>query len=321
MKSDEYIKLDDNQPMFSKNIIILLLSIALLGTIGYIFYERIQHKNEIGVGENTIDELERSREILKQELRLTRSDYDLSKTLVKIKNTKLEEKDLLIFEKQKQIQNLLNQENITRNDLKTAKGLIASLKTDLGEYKKEVEILQVQNSKLKKQNHNLKNENESIKDLNSSISNNLIQEKTNREIEKAEVNSTLSISNYNLIGLNVKNSGKEIETEKAKRIDKLRVTFDVDPNQNAISEGKELFIAVYLPDGSLAKFELANPGAINLRNGKMIEYSDRISFKYDPNKLNPISFDWKGYDFKKGDYKIDIYNNGFKVAQKILTLK
>ncbi len=321
MKSKEYIKLDDNQPVFSKNIIILLLSIALLGTVGYIFYEKYQHKNEIGVGENTIDELERSREILKQELRLTRSDYDLSKSLVKIKDTKLEEKDLIIFEKQKQIQNILNQEKITRADLTTAKRIIASLKTDLGEYKKEIEVLQIQNSKLKNHNSKLLTENESIKDINISINNNLKQEKKIHEIEKAEVNATLSISNYKLTGVNVKNSGKEVETERARRIDKLRITFDVDPNQNSIAENKELFIAVYLPDGSLGKFEAVNNGMINLRNGKTTEYSDKITFKYDPTKNNPISFDWKGYDFKKGDYKIDIYNNGFKIAQKILTLK
>jgi len=320
MKPEEYIKIDD-QPTFSKNIIILLLSIALLGTIGYIFYEKVQHSKEIIIGESTIDELERSRELLKQELRLTRSDYDISKTLVKIKDTKLEEKDRIIFEKQKKIQNLLNQDKISRNDINTAKRLITSLRTDLGEYKREIEILQVQNSRLRKHNTALAKENTSINNDKTLALNSLQNEKNERANERVEVNSTLSISNYNLVGINVKNSGKEVESGKAKRIDKLQISFDVDPNSNSVSETKELFIAIHLPDGSLGKFDNANSGIIALRSGQEVEYSDRISFSYDSVKSNPIIFDWKGYSFTKGIYKIDIYNNGFKIGQQTLVLK
>lgn len=320
MKNEECIKLE-NHPVFSKNIIILLLSIALIGTVGYIFYERIQHDKDIEIGDNTIDKLERSRELLKQELRITRSDYDVSKALVRMKNANIKERDHLIFEKQKMIQNILNQNEISTKDLKKAGNLILSLKSDLGEYKREIEILEIQNSRLKKNNSSLLAKNKSILDQNVTIQNNLQSEKNARETDKIEVNSTLSISNYNLVGLNVKNSGKEVETGRAKRIDKLNISFDVDPNLNALTESKELFIAIYLPNGELGKFEGANNGTISLRSGKSVEYSDRIIFNYDPNKLNPISFSWKGYNFNKGEYKIDIYSNGFKVAQRTLKLK
>lgn len=320
MESEEYIKLD-NQPAFSKNIIIILLSIALLGTIIYLFYEKSQHKKELRVGENSIDELERSREILKQELRLTRADYDISKSLVKVKDIKLKEKDQLIFDKQKKIQELLNQDVISNNDLNTARKLIGSLKSDLGEYKKEIEILQIKNTRLANHNSILANENKTVIQQNKQIKNDLNNEIIERENDKKEYISTLSISNYTISGLKHNILGKETETEKAKRIDLLRISFDVDPNPAAISENKELFIAIYLPDGSLGKFDDATSGNINLKNGKTIAYSDRITFKYDANKLNPIRFDWKGYNFKKGEYKIDIYNNGLKVAQRILVLK
>lgn len=320
MESEEYIKLD-NQPAFSKNIIIILLSIALLGTIIYLFYEKSQHKKELRVGENSIDELERSREILKQELRLTRADYDISKSLVKVKDIKLKEKDQLIFDKQKKIQELLNQDVISNNDLNTARKLIGSLKSDLGEYKKEIEILQIKNTRLANHNSILANENKTVIQQNKQIKNDLNKEIVERENDKKEYISTLSISNYTISGLKHNILGKETETERAKRIDLLRISFDVDPNPAAASENKELFIAIYLPDGSLGKFDDAISGNINLKNGKTIAYSDRINFKYDANKLNPISFDWKGYNFKKGEYKIDIYNNGLKVAQRILVLK
>ncbi|MBF0597584.1 coiled-coil domain-containing protein [Faecalibacter rhinopitheci] len=320
MKQKEYIEID-NKPTFSKNMIILLLSIALLGTVGYNLYMKQQHNKILGIDNATINDLERSREILKQELRITRSDYDTAKTQILDKDVDLQEKDRKIFEKQKKIQNILNQQTISKEDLSTAKRLIVSLKTELGEYKRQIEVLKIQNAKLKNENTQLAEVNQEVTDKNISISKNLEIAHTENEAQKANVNATLAISNYNLSGVKVRNSGKEVETDKASRINKLRVSFDVDSNANSIAEKKELFVAIYKPDGTLGKFEGANPGKIPLRSGANVEFSDRVSFDYDPKSGNKISFDWKDYNFPKGEYKIDIYQNGFKIAQNKILLK
>ena len=34
-----------------------------------------------------------------------------------------------------------------------------------------------------------------------------------------------------------------------------------------------------------------------------------------------VNFDWVDYDFPKGEYKIDIYQNGYKVGQNVITLR
>jgi len=320
MKGKEYINLD-NKPTFSKNMIILLLAIALVGTIGYIIYDKQNNKKEEGIESLTINDLERSREILKQELRIARADYDTAKTQVSTKNVDLEEKDRQIFDKQKRIQNLLNQEEISKEDINQAKRLIVSLKTDLGEYKRQIEVLREQNKHLQNKNETLTQENLVASDLNKKISEDLDKVTTEKELEKSNVNATLSISNYELTGLRVKNSGKEVETNRASRINKVRVTFNVDANNNSISEGKELFVAIYKPDGKLGRFDGANAGQIPLRSGNVVDYSDRVRFNYDAKQGNKIVFDWKDYDFPKGEYKIDIYQNGFKIGQSKINLK
>ncbi|MBS7332040.1 coiled-coil domain-containing protein [Faecalibacter bovis] len=320
MKTKEYTNLE-TKPTFSKNIIILLLSIALLGTIGYILYEKKRHDRELGSGADTIDDLERSREVLKQELRIARAEYDTAKVAIVNKDADMQEKDRQIFEKQKQIQNILNNEEISKEDIRKAKRLIASLKTELGEYRKQIEVLTQQNKRLQSKNEELTNQNELVVEKNKAIEEDLSTVTKEKEAQRANVNSTLAISNYTLTGLRVKSSGKEIETEKASRINKLRVTFEVDPNQNAVQENKELFIAIYKPDGELGRFEGANSGNIPLRSGKTVDYSDRVVFKFDPKNGNKINFDWKDYNFPKGEYKIDIYQNGFKIAQNKISLK
>lgn len=320
MKTKEYTNLD-TKPTFSKNIIILLLSIALLGTFGYILFEKKSHEREVGIGASIIDDLERSREVLKQELRIARAEYDTAKIAIVNKDAEMLEKDRLIFEKQKQIQNILNNDEISKEDINKAKRLISSLKTELGEYRRQIEVLTQQNERLKSKNEALSEENALVSEKNKAISEDLVNVTNEKEVNRMNVNSTLAISNYSLTGLKVKSSGKEVETEKASRINKLRVAFEVDPNTNAIEENKELFIAIYKPDGELGRFEGSNPGNIPLRSGKNVEYSDRVIFKFDPIKGNKISFDWKDYSFPKGEYKIDIYQNGFKIAQNKISLK
>lgn len=320
MSSKEYVNLD-NKPTFSKNMIILLLSIALLGTVGYIIYDKQSHNKDITTVDVTINDLERSREILKQELRIARADYDTAKTQILTKDADLQEKDRQIFEKQKRIQSILNQEEISKDDIKQAKRLITSLKTELDEYKRQIEILREQNKDLQNKNEYLAQENIQAHEKNKEISTNLEKVTTEKEIEKAKVNATLSISNYELTGLKVRNSGKEVETNRASRINKMRVAFSVDPNNSAFSEEKEIFVAIYKPDGKIGKFDGANAGQIPLRSGKVAEYSDRVKFNYNAKEGNKIVFDWKDYDFPKGEYKIDIYQNGFKIAQNRIELK
>ena len=195
METKEYTNLD-TKPTFTKNIIILLLSIALLGTLGYILYEKKTHERELGIGADTIDDLERSREVLKQELRIARADYDTAKIAIVNKDAEMLEKDRQIFEKQKQIQNILNADEISKDDILKAKRLISSLKTELGEYRRQIEVLKQQNKRLQSKNESLSKENELVSEQNKSISEDLTNVKQEKEAQIANVNSTLAISNY-----------------------------------------------------------------------------------------------------------------------------
>ena len=51
-------------------------------------------------------------------------------------------------------------------------------------------------------------------------------------------------------------------------------------------------------------------------------YTSKVSVNYEQGKVIPVSFDLKKVEkFKEGDYKIEIYNNGFKIGQGVKTLK
>lgn len=306
---------------FIKNIIIATLAVCLLLAVFYIVYkEEANSKNSVEMQGN-INDLERSREILKQELRIVRADFDDAKTRVVKKDSSLSYQDRMILEKQKEIQSILNKEGITSDELQRAKRLISSLQTDIKVFKEEIVRLKDENLKLTNKNTALVSENSNLSDQKKTVESNLDQEKENKNNLIKETNSTLSISNYSIKGLVVKSSGREVETTRARRIDKVRVTFDLDKNLNATSENKELYVSIQKPNGEIGRFKGANSGEITLRSGSNIKYSDRVNINYNNMSGARVKFDWTDYEFPKGEYKIDIYQNGYKVGQNTITLK
>jgi len=304
---------------FSKNIIIAVLAVCLLLAVCYIVYTEEAYSKNSTEMQGNINDLERSREILKQELRIVRADFDDAKSKVTKKDVTLDNQDKLILNKQKEIQSILIKEGITSDELQRAKRLIVSLQTDINYYKEEITRLKNENKILTTKNTELTTENNSLSDQKKVVESDLNLEKKSKQNLLEETNSTLSISNYMIKGLIVRSSGKEVETDRARRIDKVRVTFDLDKNLNAVSNRKELFVTIYKPNGDIGKFKGANAGEITLRSGVKVNYSDRVSVNYNNMSGSRVSFDWIDYEFPKGEYKIDIYQNGYKVGQNVIT--
>lgn len=303
------------QPNKTKEYIIIgILGVLLLGSVSYNIIQ--SQKTEETTRLFTIDlkDEKNAKILLQKELDSLTSEFEKTKESVSVRDSLLSRRDAEIFDKQREIQNILNKNDISQSELKQARRMIAALNADIGRFKQEIIVLQKQNDSLTVANTTLNTE-------KTAISEELISEKEKAQETEANVRSTFSISNYKLTGLQVKRSGKEVETDKAKRIDKLRVSFDLDENQFAETGVKEIFIAIYKPDGTLGRFANASPGSIDTWSLGTVQYSDKIKFNYTQGSSQNISFDWEDYEFPKGTYKIDLYQNGFKIGQKSLDLR
>lgn len=303
------------QPNKTKEYIIIgILGVLLLGSVSYNIIQ--SQKTEETTRLFTIDlkDEKNAKILLQKELDSLTSEFEKTKESVSVRDSLLSRRDAEIFDKQREIQNILNKNDISQSELKQARRMIAALNADIGRFKQEIIVLQKQNDSLTVANTTLNTE-------KTAISEELISEKEKAQETEANVRSTFSISNYKLTGLQVKRSGKEVETDKAKRIDKLRVSFDLDENQFAETGVKEIFIAIYKPDGTLGRFANASPGSIDTWSLGTVQYSDKIKFNYTKGSSQNISFDWEDYEFPKGTYKIDLYQNGFKIGQKSLDLR
>ena len=304
-----------DQPKKTKEYIIIgVLAALLLGSIGYNFYQHQNNKSEMDLMEIDLKDTEQAKIILQNQLDSLTEQFELSRVDLEVKDSLLSKRDAEIFDKQKEIQNILNKSNVSESELKQARRMINALNADIARFKQEIAVLQQKNDSLIVVNDTLR--------YNSFK----LGEKANIQKQKAEatekkMRSTFSVSNYQITGLRVRNSGKEVETDKAKRIDKLRVSFDLDPNEFAESGEQEIYIAIYKPDGTLGKFTDASPGQLETCSLGSVEYSDKVAFDYTKGTKQNVTFDWEEYDFPKGTYKIDLYQNGLKIGQKSLSLR
>ena len=293
------------------------LVVALLGTWGYIIYDKNQVKETITQKETLIASTTSQKDELQKELEDAAMRYDMLKSSNSKLDSTITSKDREISEKRTRIQTLLNKTNATQAELAEAKGLINSLNGDIEGYKNQVEVLQGQKIQLVQQKAVVTHERDlARKDYDSATV--VIKEKD----DILNVGSTLYASNFNITGIHEKGSGKEKLTTTAKRVDKLRISFDLNENMIAQSGNKEIFISITAPDGTPVAVEALGSGTFSTRDGQQKFYTQKLDVDYTQNKKQTVSFDWKqNTNFNTGNYKIEVFNNGFKVGEANRPLK
>jgi len=300
-----------------RTILTGVLVVALLATWGYIIYDKNKTKETIDQKETVIASTSTQRDELQKELEDAAMRYDMLKTSNSKKDSSITAKDREIDDKKARIQTLLSKANATQAELSEAKRLIASLNGDIEGYKNQVEILQGQKIQLTQEKVVVTQQRDkAIKEYDSA--NTVIKEKE----DMINVGSTLHASNFNILGLKDKSGGKERQTSTAKRVDKLRITFDLDENLIAQSGSKEIFVCITAPDGTPVAVEALGSGTFSTRDGQQKLYTQKIDVIYTQAKRQTVSFDWKqSTNFATGNYKIEVYNNGFKVGEAYRPLK
>ena len=293
------------------------LVVALLGTWGYIIYDKNQTKETLVQKETLIATTTTQKDELQKELEDAAMKYDMLKSSNSKMDSTITSKDREIEEKRARIQTLLNKTNATQAELSEAKRLINSLNGDIEGYKNQVEILQGENIQLVQQKTVVIRERDMArKEYDSATV--VIKEKE----DILNVGSTLHASNFNIMGINEKSSGKEKTTSTAKKVDKLRITFDLNENMIAQSGNKEIFVCITAPDGTPVAVEALGSGTFSTRDGQQKFYTQKLDIDYTQNKRQSISFDWKqNTNFNTGNYRIEVFNNGFKVGEASRPLK
>jgi hypothetical protein len=301
----------------SRNILTAILVIALLGTWGYIIFDKSKTREEKDNLTTQIITSDSAKNELQRELDDAAMRLDALKTSNVKADSLLQTKDKDIQALKSKVQAILNDKNATAAQLSEARRLIAQLKGNIDTYTAEIESLKIANTQLTEEKR-VVTEQRDVVQKNYDSANQVIKQKE----DVIDIGSTLHASNFSIIGIQEKNSGKEKETTKAKRVDKLRISFDIDENRITPSGPKDIYIAITAPDGKPVAVDALGSGRFVTRDGMERPFTKKIQINYVQGQKEPVRVEWsQNSDFQTGNYKIEIYNNGFKIGEGVRSFK
>jgi len=301
----------------SNKIVVIALAAALLLSIGYIIYDKSKSKELYAQLQTQFTNVDSARSQLQNEFN------DASKKLDDLNGQNLSlqgqlaERNAEIEKKKNEIASILKNKNATAAQLSKAKSLISELNGQIQDLLAQIDQLKQENQTLTTANTSLTTERDNLATEKQKVQEDLAATETAKK-NVEDVASTLHASNINIAAINQKGSGKEVNTTTAKRADLLRIAFDVDENRIAPSGTKEMYVIVTAPDGTV----MSNGETFTTREEGDKKFTSKVNVNYEQGKRIPVNFDWKqGSKYQTGDYKIEIYHNGYKIGEGTKSLK
>lgn len=212
----------------------------------------------------------------------------------------------------KQIQSILSNSKATSSDLAKAKSLIGLLNKKVKGYEERIAELEGENSRLIDFNDEL------TKERDSTVTDNIALK------QKVRLGAVLHVSNIRMIPTDLRRNGnKEKETGRASRVDVFRIKFDIDENRVAEDGVKELYLRILSPSDKLLSNQTYGSGSTTTTDGQSLNYTiaKNVNLKQGE-PVKDVVVDWQQQDsYEKGDYKIEIYNDGYKVGSGSIHLR
>ncbi|MEP6615793.1 MAG: hypothetical protein ABJA57_04410 [Ginsengibacter sp.] len=294
-----------------RNLITGALVVILLGTWGYIIWDKSKTKEQTQQLSSQIVTSDSSKNELQRELNDAAMRLDMLKTTNSRADSLMKTKDHEINGLKSRVQTILNNKNATQAELAEARKLINELKGNIENYTAEIEKLQGEKIKLTEEKRVVAGERD-VARKNYDSANVVIKDKE----ETIDIGSTLHASNFSIVGIKERTNGKEKATTSAKQVDKLRISFDVDENRITPAGPKDLFVSITAPDGTPVAVEALGSGKFVTREGIERLFTKKVQLEYKTGERQQVNVEWKpNSNFQQGNYRIEIYNNGFKIGE------
>jgi len=299
-----------------KNLVIGLLAAGFLGTWGYLLWnnnkqEQVQTQQQAQISKVTDEKGQLQKNFDDALVRLD----SLTGTNNKL-TANINEKDGQVSNLKKQIRGLLSKNKLTKAEEEKAQSLIKELNDKVSNLEQQVAQLTQDNQQLTQDKQALTQDKEKLtNDLQTSTA-------TNQDLsKKVDIASTLNASNISITPMHEKKDGQDKETTTARRVNKLVIGFDV-ANRIAQSGQTDVYVCITGPDGKPISVPALGSGSFTTRDEGDKVFTAKVPVDFEAGKTKSVQFAWKqNSEFVKGNYKIEIYHNGFKIGEGTRELK
>lgn len=247
--------------------------------------------------------------------------------------------------KKNEIQKILGKANASKSELAQAKTLIESLRTSIQSYEQQISQLQYANQQLTGENTTLKRDvetkSQTIQQQTDSLNrvtterSNLLTEKeelsrqkeeltTQKDVLTQKVNraSTMIASNITVEGVRNRRSGKEVKTDNNKKVQKIKICFDLLPNAVALPGNKEVLLRILSPQGEVLAVQALGSGIFtNVETGEEMQFTKKANIPFNNIKENFCVYWEQNSTFDEGTYTAEVYNNGYLIGSNTFEMK
>ena len=198
--------------------------------------------------------------------------------------------------------------------------------------KRKLELLQKVSQGYVRQMDSLYTVNKALTEENIVLGNNLqeargeIEEISRNNVELSEKvgqASVLQVYNMQALGIRDRGSGKEKETDKAARLDKIKVCFTIGENKIVESGTKELYVRIARPDKLILTKDRSDDYTF-MYQGEKIQYSIKKLIDYQNLSMNLCLYWEKSYKDKemmKGAYHVEVFYGDEVIGHTQFVLK
>lgn len=224
-------------------------------------------------------------------------------------NEQLHEKDSVIQLQIAEIRNLIR----TKSDLKEVRKKIAALKNISKRYLANIDSLLVVNEVLTFEKDSVVNVNKDINWKNYKLN------KQNAKLaEKISKGSVLEVLDIEIEAIRYRNTGREVVTTRANKMQKIRTCFTVAANQISDAEMKAVYMQIINENGELIQGKELQKTIVT---DSIVEYTSAADFEYNNIEMTHC-FEWERLQvLLPGTYLVNLIIERSIAAQTTLKLR
>lgn len=306
---------ENTQKSGGKGIYLAIIALLLLvsGGLGYMLFTTNNDKKDLEVAKQEVDNQYQG---VLTELEARNAELEQYKGQNAELDSIIEERQAEIEKYKGEIETLLKKGKFSAAELTKARGIIEKLKEENKELQGKIEELTQANEQLTQENQELGKSLEEEKKVKESLT----VEKQDLS-KKVELGSLLKLSNLSVVGIQVKNNGKESETNKLKKVNKLKISFETGENRITEKGNLKLYVRVINPKGETIAVRDQGSGTFKLADNRNdVQYSRIADVNYQQGNKK-VSIDWGSNINMAGTYKVEVYQSGYLIGKGETQLK
>lgn len=251
------------------------------------------------------------------------------------KDSTLADLENSISSQKSEISRLLRKNKLSKSELENARSMISTLQLSGENYQRQIEQLQLANNQLFNEKKELETVLETTKTEAATQIASLETEKSGLIDEKTDLMgknekltnrinraSVLQSDNLKVEGVRYKKNGKEIVTDNSKRVEKLKICFDLLANKVTKSGDQNIYVRIMSPEGSPIVVEDLGSGVMTLTDsGEEIQYTTKGILNYEQSKESYCMYWAQDMGYSEGTYTAQVFHKGFEIGNTKFSLK